>query len=175
MSLLDSFLPFINKKPIEIYADKDTSKFLIDTFSYCFKNNNKEYPAILKLNKIKNDLFVKKLNKKIKIKPITVRHGKVKSICYIIDQTLAYISDVNEIYKKDFKYFKNLEYLIIDCLWYRNHPSHFNLEKSLEIIKMFSPKRAILTNLHTDIDYDKIKKFLPNNVVPAYDGLTINL
>ena len=65
--------------------------------------------------------------------------------------------------------------MIIDCLWYRYHPSHFNLEKSLEMIKIFKPKKAILTNLHTDIDYKKIKKKLPKNVTPAYDGLTLTL
>ena len=93
----------------------------------------------------------------------------------IIDKKLAYISDVSKIFNKDYKYFRNLQYLIIDCLWYRNHPSHFNLEKSLNMIKIFSPKKAILTNLHTDIDYDKIKKILPKNVIPAYDGLTVSL
>ena len=109
------------------------------------------------------------------IKPIEVKHGKVKSICYIIDKKLAYISDVSEINKKDFKYFKNLKYFIVDCLWYREHPSHFNLKKSLELIKIFSPKKAILTNLHTDLDYDELKKKLPHNVIPAHDGLTVNL
>ena len=70
------------------------------------------------------------------IKSIKVKHGNVKSICYIIDKKLAYISDISEIYKKDFKYFKNLQYLIIDCLWLRFHPSHLNLQ-SLTFNKSF--------------------------------------
>jgi phosphoribosyl 1,2-cyclic phosphate phosphodiesterase len=164
-----------NKKPIKVFADPITSKYLKKSFSYCFNSYSKEYPATLKLNSIKKKLFIKNSKREIKIKPITVRHGNVNSICYIIDKKLAYISDVNEIYKKDFKYFKNLKYLIIDCLWYRNHPSHFNLNKSLEMIDIFLPKKTILTNLHTDIDYDKIKKLLPKNVMPAYDGLTLSL
>ena len=93
----------------------------------------------------------------------------------IIDKKLAYISDVSKIFEKDYKHFKNLKYLIIDCLWYRYHPSHFNLDKSLEMIKKFSPKKAILTNLHTDIDYNEIKKKLPRNIVPGYDGLSVIL
>ena len=164
-----------NKKQVNVFADPITSKYLKKNFSYCFNNYIKEYPPILKLNNLNKNLFVKNLNKNIKINPIKVQHGKIHSICYIIDKKLAYISDVSEIFKKDFKYFKNLKYLIIDCLWYRNHPSHFNLEKSLEMIKIFSPKKAILTNLHTDIDYNKIKKILPRNVIPAYDGLSVNL
>ena len=111
----------------------------------------------------------------IRIKPIKVKHGKVDSICYIIDKKLAYISDVNEIYKKDYKYFKNLKYLVLDCLWIRKHPSHLNLENSLELINKLKPKKAILTNLHSDLDYKYLKKILPKNVEPAYDGLTVNL
>ena len=164
-----------NKKPINVFADPITSKYLKKSFSYCFDSFSKEYPAILKLNSIKKKLFIKNSKREIKIKPIYVKHGNVNSICYIVDKKIAYISDVSEIYKKDFKYFKNLKYLIIDCLWYRNHPSHFNLIKSLEMINIFLPKKAILTNLHTDIDYDKIKKLLPKNVTPAYDGLTLSL
>ena len=76
---------------------------------------------------------------------------------------------------KDYKYFKNLQYLIIDCLWYNYHPSHFNLETSLAVIKKFKPKKAILTNLSPVLDYKVLKKMMPKNVIPAHDGLTINL
>ena len=164
-----------SKKPINVFADKTTSKYLKDNFEYCFDSHSREYPATLKLNNLNKKLFIKSKKKKIPIKPIKVQHGSVISVCYIIDKKLAYISDVSKIYKKDYKYFKNLKYLIIDCLWYKNHPSHFNLEKSLEMIKKFSPKKSILTNLHTDIDYEEIKKKLPKNSTPAYDGLTLEL
>ena len=164
-----------NKKPIPIYVDNPTKKYLKKNFSYCFKDNNKEYPAILKIISINNKMFTFNGDKKIPIKPISVKHGKVNSICYIINKKLAYISDVSEIYKTDYQYFKNLEYLIIDCLWYRNHPSHLNLQSCLKLINQFSPKKAILTNLHSDLDYKELKKKLPKNISPAYDGLTINL
>ena len=164
-----------NRNPINIFADKETSKYLRKTFSYCFDTYNKEYPATLKLNNIDKKLYIKNKKKNILIKPINVQHGNVQSICYIIDKKLAYISDVSKIFEKDYKYFINLKYLIIDCLRYKDHPSHFNLEKSLEMIKKFSPTKAILTNLHTDIDYDKIKKKLPKNIIPAHDGLSVIL
>ena len=164
-----------NKVPIDVYADMDTKKYLMKTFGYCFRNNSKEYPAILKLNSINQKLSIKDGKKNRKIIPIKVKHGKVNSICYIIDKKLAYISDVSKINEKDYKYFKNLNYLIIDCLWYRYHPSHLNLESSLELINKLKPKKSILTNLHLDLDYQKLKRRLPKNVVPAYDGLSVNL
>ena len=164
-----------SKKQINVYADVDTSKYLKNTFSYIFNTYSKEYPATLILNKLQKNIIIKNNNKKIKIKSIMVEHGKVKSNCFVIDKKLAYISDVSKIYNKDFNDFKNLKYLVIDCLWYNYHPSHFNLETSLSIIKKFNPKNAILTNLSPMLDYKVLKKLLPKNVIPAHDGLTLEL
>ncbi len=164
-----------NKKPLDIYADLETRKYLNKNFSYCFKSTSNEYPAILKMHPVKKKMSFKKYNEKINIKCIKVEHGKVDSICYIFNKKIAYISDVSKIYKKDYKYFKNLKFLVIDCLWYRNHPSHLNLEKSLKMINIFAPKKAILTNLHCDLDYKQLKKKLKRDIMPAYDGLSIKL
>ena len=150
---------YINsKKQIDVYADKYTSKYLKNTFSYIFKSYSNEYPATLKLNILPKNIFTKDNKKKIVIKSIIVDHGKVKSNCFIIDKKIAYISDVSRIYDRDLKYFKNLKYLIIDCLWYNYHPSHFNLETSLAIIKKLKPQNGILTNLSPVLDYKVLKK-----------------
>ena len=45
----------------------------------------------------------------------------------------------------------------------------------MEIINKLNPKKAILTNLSPVLDYDYLKKILPKKIVPAFDGLTINL
>ena len=94
-----------NKKPIPVYADLPTSKYLMNSFSYCFSTYNNEYPATLKLNKIKKELIIKDKKKNVSIKPLKVRHGKVDSICYFINKNLAYISDISEISKKIIKNF----------------------------------------------------------------------
>ncbi len=167
---------YINsRKQINVYADSSTSKYLKNSFSYIFKSYTKEYPATLNLNKLQKNIYTKNNNKKINIQSVIVEHGKVNSNCFIIDKKLAYISDVSKIFEKDFKYFKNLKYLIIDCLWYNFHPSHFNLENSLNVIKKFKPKKAILTNLSPVLDYKVLKKLCPKNVIPAHDGLTLEL
>jgi phosphoribosyl 1,2-cyclic phosphate phosphodiesterase len=79
------------------------------------------------------------------------------------------------IYKKDLRSFKNLDYLVVDCLWYKKHISHYNLDDVLNLVKIIKPKKVILTNMHNVLDYDKIKKNLPPNIVPGYDGMTVNL
>ena len=68
-----------------------------------------------------------------------------------------------------------LDYLIIDCLWYKDHSAHFNLNQILALVKTLKPKKTILTNMHSDLDYDVLKKILPHNIVPGYDGMKVNL
>ena len=57
-------------------------------------------------------------------------------------------------------------------LRYKKHPSHFNLEQVLELVKNIKPKKTILTNMHVDLDYNELQKNLPKNIVPGYDGMT---
>ena len=160
------------RKKIPVYADINTKKYLINTFKYCFKTNSHDYPSTLELNNLKtNHSFLHK-NKKIFLRSISVKHGNINSIAYIINNKCAYIPDANEIYNKDINLFKNLDFLVIDCLRYKYHPSHFTLNEILKLIKEIKPKKTILTNLNNEIDYSSIKKQLPKNVVPAFDGMS---
>ena len=118
----------------------------------------------------------KKINigKSIKIEPIKVNHGSIKSLAFIINKKIAYLPDANKIFEKDFNKFTNLNFLIIDCLRYKFHPSHFNLDDVLRLNIKLKPKRMILTNLHSDLDYGTLLNILPKNIKPAYDGLSLN-
>jgi phosphoribosyl 1,2-cyclic phosphate phosphodiesterase len=159
-----------NKKKIPIYVNDITKKYLLRSFFYCFKKY-KDYPATLKLLNIKRNM---NLDKQIQIESLKVKHGSIESLSFIINKKIAYLPDANEIYKKDYQRFKNLKYLVIDCLRYKKHPSHFNLNDVLTLFNLLKPKKMILTNLHSDLDYDKLSNILPKNIKPAYDGLTLN-
>ena len=173
---INDLRPFflMNRKKIPIFADYKTSRYLNSTFKYCFKSSY-GYPSTLKLNNIKNKHVFTNNNKKILIESIATEHGKIESICYLIDKKLAYASDISLFYKKDYKKLSNLDYLIVDCLWYKNHSAHFNLDQVLELVSILAPKKTILTNMHSDLDYDHLKKRLPKNIVPGYDGMTVKL
>tara|TARA_A100000164_G_scaffold158337_1_gene140362 strand:- start:401 stop:1165 length:765 start_codon:yes stop_codon:yes gene_type:complete len=160
-----------NKKKIPTYADTNTKKYLLKSFNYCF-NDSYDYPATLKLKNLKNKNII---NKNIDVQGVLVKHGSIESVAYIINSKCAYAPDVNKIYNKDLQKFKNLDYFVVDCLRYKYHPSHFNLENVLDLVKIIQPKKTILTNLHNDIDYLKIKKILPRNIIPAYDGMSFNI
>ena len=94
------------KKKIEVYADNLTANYLYKNFRYCFEKKY-DYPSTLRLNKLKKKLifFDKKL--KVNIECIPVRHGNINCMSFIINNILAYASDVNKIYNKDLHLFKN--------------------------------------------------------------------
>ena len=160
-----------SSKKIPVYADNETGEYLYKNFSYCFKDTP-GYKAILKLIKIKKNFsFFDKCNL-ISIKSIPVQHGKIESQSYIINNKCAYVSDANKIYDKDLKFFMNLKYLVIDCLRINKHPSHYCLNEVIDLTKKIKPIKTILTNLHSDLDYNYLLKNLPTNIIPAYDGMS---
>ena len=173
---INDLRPFflINKKQIPVFADYKTSKYLNSTFKYCFKTSG-DYPSTLILNELKKKHLFKNNNQKIIIESIPAKHGKIESICYLINKKLAYASDVSLFYKKDYKKLMKLDYLIVDCLQYKSHSAHFNLDQVLHLVKVLSPKKTILTNMHSDLDYNQLLKILPNNILPGYDGLSVNI
>ncbi len=158
-----------NKKKIPIYGSRRTIRELNNKYTFCFKKKY-GYKPIMKSNVIRNKFSIIKKNSKITIKSFEVNHGLINATGYLIDK-LAYISDCNRVPEKNLHYLFNLDYLIIDCLKIDKHPSHLNYEQAIKLIKLVKPKKSILTNLHTDMDYFKLKKKLPKNIIPAFDGL----
>ena len=173
---INDLRPFflLSKKKISVFADSKTSKYLNKTFRYCFKSSF-GYPSTLELNNLRKKHIFKNKSKKILIESITTEHGKIESICYMVNKKLAYASDVSLFYKKDYDRLKKLDYLIVDCLRYKKHSAHFNLDQVLDLVKILSPKKTILTNMHSDLDYDQLKKKLPKNIIPGFDGMTVDL
>ena len=62
---------------------------------------------------------------------------------------------------------------IVDALRHDPHPSHAHLARTLEWIERAAPRRAVLTNMHIDMDYEAVERDTPAHVSPAYDGMTI--
>ena len=161
------------KKKINIYGNLRTINHLKKRFDYCFESFY-GYPAIVKGNIIKKVFSLGKHNEKINFNTTQVVHGPIKATAYVFENT-AYISDCNDLSIVNMKIFQNLKQLIIDCLRIKKSPVHFNLDEALYVHSCLKPKKTILTNLNFDLDYNFLLKRLPKNVLPAYDGLKLNL
>jgi len=162
-----------NKKKIDIYGNFKTINFLRLRYEYLFKRIS-DYPPIIKANIVKKKFFLGNKKEKVFFKSISAKHGKTQSLIYLFEK-IAYISDSKDLSIINLKDLKNLNYLIIDCLRFKKHPTHFNFDEALFVHHCLKPKKTILTNLHHDIDYNFLLRKLPKNVLPAYDGLSINL
>ena len=161
-----------NKKKIPVYGSSRTIKELKKKYTFCFSARH-GYKPIMKAYPIKNKFSIIKKETSLDIEEFDVTHGMIKATGFVLDK-IAYLSDCNKISNNSLKKLKNLNYLIIDCLKKDKHPSHFNYNDAIELIKILKPKTSILTNLHVDLDYFKLKKKLPRNIIPAYDGLSFN-
>ena len=106
--------------------------------------------------------------------PVLQHHGHIHSLGFRFGG-LGYSCDINGLPDASLKAFGGLDIWILDALRYEPHPSHFALADALQWIARLKPKRAILTNLHSDLDYDDLRAKLPAHVEPAYDGLKLTL
>ena len=68
---------------------------------------------------------------------------------------------------------EDLDVWILDTLRYKPHPSHLSVEQALAWIARMKPKRAVLTHMHVDLDYARLRRELPEGVEPAYDGMVL--
>ena len=101
-------------------------------------------------------------------------HGGVRSVGYRIGG-LAYSSDVVDLPVSAAPALTGLEVWIVDALRPTPHPTHAHLALALEWIERFKPRRAILTNMHIDLDYATLARTLPCGVEAGYDGLRFTL
>ena len=162
-----------NKKEVNIYGNFKTINLLKKRFDYCFKSFN-GYPAIVKDNVIKKAFSLGKFNERVNFNTKQVTHGFTETTAYVFEKT-AYISDINDLSIAKVRKLKNLNNLVLDCFRIEKHRTHFNFEEALFVHRKLNPKKTILTNLHSDLDYDFLSKKLPKNVYPAYDGLRLSL
>jgi len=163
---------FNKKKRIPIYCNPQTKKRISLSFPWLFKNS-KLYPQIMEIKDTSNKFTVSKNGKKINFLSLDVKHGSIKTRGYLFNK-IAYISDCKIIPKTTLLKLKNLDYFIIDCFRLKKHVTHLDLNSTIQLIEYLKPKKSILINLHTDLDYAKLKKLLPKNIIPAYDGLSFN-
>lgn len=165
----------LQRKRIPVWADAATAAMLKLRFAYCFETAlRSDYPPIVDHKNIDSGAAIETngAGGTLRAIPFDVQHGSINALGFRLGN-LAYTPDVNDIPNSSLPHLKNLDVWIVDALRYKPHPSHFSLAETLAWIERVKPKRAILTNMHIDLDYDTLIRDLPPHVTPAYDGLTI--
>jgi phosphoribosyl 1,2-cyclic phosphate phosphodiesterase len=162
---------------VDVYLDDNTAAMMHTRFGYCFESPpGSNYPPIVTGHRLTAGTAVSVTGKAgpITVLPFLQDHGDISSLGFRF-AGLAYSCDLSGIPAASIDALLGLDVWILDALRYRPHPSHFSVAEALDWVERIKPKRAVLTNLHADLDYDQLRGKLPVHVVPAFDGMTFTL
>lgn len=165
------------RRRIPVYADARTRELLEMRFGYCFATPpGSEYPPILDMNDLSPGRVVEVAGDggSVAALPFVMEHGNEAALGFRFGSA-AYAPDVSLMPPAAEACLQDLDLLVIDALRETPHPTHYSVSDALALIEQVRPRRAILTNLHTDLDYATLAARLPPNVVPAYDGLRVGV
>jgi phosphoribosyl 1,2-cyclic phosphate phosphodiesterase len=166
-----------SERRVDVYADAATLARFDQAFAYCFRTlPGSFYPPILEAHEITagQAFSIEGPGGPIEFLPYRQVHGDIHSLGFRIGG-LAYSCDVSALPDETLPHLADLDTWIVDALRYRPHPSHFSLRETLAWIERLTPRRAILTHMHIDLDYQRLKRELPPGVEPAFDGMTVEI
>jgi phosphoribosyl 1,2-cyclic phosphate phosphodiesterase len=170
-------LTMVMHRMIDCYLDEPTWETIGVRFDYCFETPpGSNYPPLYIPHRLTPGVAFSPAGPggAIKTMPFRLNHGDIDALGFRFG-ACAYTPDVKYVPEESFSFLENLDLWIVDALRHRFHPSHLSLGETLELIAHFRPKRAVLTNLHTDLDYETLRGNLPHGVEPAYDGMRLKL
>jgi phosphoribosyl 1,2-cyclic phosphate phosphodiesterase len=162
---------------IPTYGEARAMEEIVMRFDYAFKEPIPEYgwfrPA-LKANIVDPSQSDPIQLGRMQVRLFPQTHGRITTLGLRVGN-FAYSTDVNHLPEEAFKALEGVEVWMVDCLRYDPSPTHAHLELTLEWIRRVKPKRAILTHMSHDFDYEAFCRELPEGVEPAYDGMLIEL
>lgn len=164
-------------KLVDVYADLATRRRLDQAFGYCFETApGGLYPPILKHRPIAagQALTIAGAGGALTLTPFRQIHGDIDSLGLRVGG-FAYSCDVSDLPEATQATLAGLDAWLVDALRYRPHASHFSVSEAVSWVGRIKPRRAILTHLHSDLDYATLKRELPAGIEPAFDGMVIDL
>jgi phosphoribosyl 1,2-cyclic phosphate phosphodiesterase len=170
-------LALVMRRRIPIYADAVTQAMLTSRFGYCFETPpGSGYPPILTAHPIDREAAfeISGAGGTLVFQPLPLVHGSIEALGFRIGD-FAYTPDVSAIPEASVRHLEGLSCWVIDALRDTPHPTHFSLSEAIHWITRMRPEHAILTNLHTDLDYGRLRHELPVGIAPAYDGMVVTL
>ena len=170
-------LTIVARRKIDVFANADTARTMMSRFGYCFVTPlGGSYPPILNLHQVPEvgRFEIQGRGGPLAFETFPVVHGDISALALKFKNCL-YTPDVSAISDEFLPQLQNLDLWIIDALRPTPHPTHFSLSEALGWIERVRPRRAILTNLHTDLDYRALKASLPPHIEPAYDGMRVGI
>ncbi len=164
------------RQRIPAWMDPATRDALTHRFDYVFESKL-GYPAIVEVRDIPphGEVWaVDGAGGPVPVVTFDQAHGPIRSVGYRCGP-VAYSSDVSDLDEAAIEAVRGCDLWIVDALRYTPHPTHAHLERTLDWIARSGVRRAVLTNLHIDMDYRTLSEIVPDNVEVGFDGWTARL
>jgi len=169
-------IAYNGRRRVEVYYGEAAGRVLRQRFAYCFETpEGSEYPAVLNGHDLEPGEMVR-INGAggvIEAMPFLQKHGLTDTLGFRFNG-IAYSPDVSDFPEESVPHLEGLDVWILDALRYTGHPSHLTVAQALSWIERLKPKRAVLTHMHVDLDYEILSGQLPEGVEPAYDSMEIS-
>ena len=158
--------------PLDAYGDAATLEAIRSRFAYTFAPNAPGrgwYKPQLVAREIAGPFRVRAIG----ITPFDQGHGDDTTLGFRFGP-IAYSTDVDALSDTAFAALAGVAVWIVDCLRPGPNPVHSHLARTLDWIARVKPRRAILTHMNHEFEYDRLAGELPPGVEPAYDGLVVD-
>jgi phosphoribosyl 1,2-cyclic phosphate phosphodiesterase len=163
------------RRALPIYGPPETLERLRTSFAYIFDDvrpyEGTSKPS-LELHGLEPDRVVRIAG--MDVLPLAFRHGRIRVYGYRIG-ALAYITDVKAIPEAERRHLQGLDVLVLNALWWRPHPTHLSIAEAVQTAQALGARRTYLTHLTHETGHAELAAQLPEGILPAYDGLTVEV
>jgi phosphoribosyl 1,2-cyclic phosphate phosphodiesterase len=164
------------QRPLPLYGPPETLERLRMSFGYIFDETVRPFEGTskpcLELHPLEPDRPVGVAG--LEVVPLAFRHGHLRVYGYRIGNA-AYITDVKAVPTDQRARLRDLSVLVLNALWWRPHPTHLSIAEAIETAQDLGAERTYLTHLTHETGHAELEEQLPPGILPAYDGLTVEV
>ncbi len=162
------------KAPIPVYGEKHTLDEIAARFDYVFTPLDPELTTIYKPWLIPHAVEGRFEAAGIGALSFDQDHGFSRTTGYRIGD-MAYSTDVLDLPEGSMAQLEGLDLWIVGCMVDFPHPTHAHIGKALEWRDRLQPKHMVITHMSPRLDYETLRRELPDGVEPGYDGMVLTI
>lgn len=167
--------PFELGGPVPLYCEEPVQRRMSKRFDYAFDDGPQTHPGAIPSLEFRGIGLEPFDVLGATVRPMRLLHGPKFEVLGFRIGNIAFCTDTNFVPEESFSALEGVEYLILDALRYKPHPTHFSIDEALAVAHRVQPRHTYFTHINHELDHETTNKHLPDGVDLAYDGLTLPL
>lgn len=161
---------------LPMYGPPETLDALARRFPYIFDAAMKPLPGTSKPEGFAHPLEAGLTARigHLDVTPVELPHGRVRVFGYRIGP-LAYVTDAKELPDAAIAQLMGAGVLVLNALFRTSHPTHLSIGEAVDAARRVGAERTYFTHLTHEASHAELLASLPAGILPAYDGLTVEI